>query len=177
MKHRVEILPSAWEDLKKIEDYYILQFDVQTALKVSDHILDTIERLEQFPDSGSATPDDWLNEQGYRMVICKRHIAIYRVISYRRYADGLHKVILPVGGINGLAWERTGGNNHMCKTEDDTFASDEDILNISKRLTRQNKEVYEVLAKQVNPHQNRVDTAKSLPEDAETKTDVKDISE
>lgn len=65
----------------------------------------------------------------------------------------------------------------MCKTEDDTFASDEDILNISKRLTRQNKEAYEVLAKQVNPHQNRVNTAKSLPEDAETKTDVKDISE
>lgn len=80
MKHRVEILPSAWEDLKKIEDYYILQFDVNTALKVSDHILDNIERLEQFHDSGSATPDDWLNEQGYRMVICKKHIVIYRVI-------------------------------------------------------------------------------------------------
>lgn len=28
----------------------------------------------------------------------------------------------------------------MCKAEDDTFASDEDILNISKRLTKQNKE-------------------------------------
>lgn len=67
----------------------------------------------------------------------------------------------------------------MCKAEDDTFASDEDVLRISKRLIRQNKEAYEVLAKQVNPH--RVDTAKSLfgilPEDAETKTDVKDISE
>ncbi len=85
MKHRVEILPSAWEDLKKIEDYYILQFDVQTALKVSDHILDTIERLEQFPDSGSATSDDWLNEQGYRMVICKKHIVIYRVIHETVY--------------------------------------------------------------------------------------------
>ena len=46
----------------------------------------------------------------------------------------------------------------MCKAEDDTFASDEEILRISKRLTRQNKEVYEVLAKQVNPHQNRIDT-------------------
>ena len=80
MKYKVEILPSAWEDLKKIEDYYILQFDVQTALKVSDHILDTIERLEQFSDFGSAIPDDWLDEQGYRMVICKKHIAIYRVI-------------------------------------------------------------------------------------------------
>jgi hypothetical protein len=39
-----------------------------------------------------------------------------------------------------MAWERTGGNNHMRKAEDDTFASDEDILNISKRLTKQNKE-------------------------------------
>ncbi len=85
MKPRVEILPSAWEDLKKIEDYYILQFDVQTALKVSDHILDTIERLEQFPDSGSITTDDWLNEQGYRMVICKKHVAIYRVIHETVY--------------------------------------------------------------------------------------------
>ena len=85
MKHRVEILPSAWEDLKKIEDYYILQFDVQTALIVSDHFLDTIECLVQFPVSGSATSDEWLNEQGYRMVICKKHIVIYRVIHETVY--------------------------------------------------------------------------------------------
>ena len=81
MKYKVEILPSAWEDLKKIEDYYVLQFDVQTAIKVSDNILDVIELLEQFPYSGSLTPDEWLNEQGYRMVICQKHIAIYRVIK------------------------------------------------------------------------------------------------
>ena len=81
MKYRVEILPSAWEDLKKIEDYYTIQFDAETAVKVSDHILDVIERLEDFPDSGSLTPDEWLNEQGYRMVICKKPIAIYRMIK------------------------------------------------------------------------------------------------
>ena len=85
MKYKVEILLSAWEDLKSIEDYYILQFDVQTALKASDHILDTMERLVQFLDSGSFTPDDWLNEQGYRMVICKKHVAIYRVIHETVY--------------------------------------------------------------------------------------------
>ena len=61
MKYRVEILPSAWEDLKKIEDYYTIQFDAETAVKVSDHILDVIERLEDFPDSGSLTPDECLN--------------------------------------------------------------------------------------------------------------------
>ncbi len=85
MKYKVEILPSAWENLKSIEDYYILQFDVQTALKVSDNILDTIERMEQFPDSGSAIPDDWLGGQGYRMVICKKLVAIYRVIHETVY--------------------------------------------------------------------------------------------
>lgn len=50
----------------------------------------------------------------------------------------------------------------MFITEDNTFASDENILSISKRLIRQNKEVYEVLANQVNPRQDQVDIAKSL---------------
>ena len=53
MSCRVEIRPSALEDLKQIEDCYALNFDVETALKASDHILDTIERLQDFPDSGS----------------------------------------------------------------------------------------------------------------------------
>jgi len=81
MKYSVQILPTAWEDLKKIEDWYLIQFGVDTALKVSTHILDVIERLEQYPDSGSQTPDSWLNEQGYRMVICDKHIAIYKLID------------------------------------------------------------------------------------------------
>lgn len=81
MGYKVEILPVAWEDLKRIEDWYIVQFDVKTALKVSDHILDAIERLETFPDSGSLTPDEWLNQHGYRMVICEKHVAIYKQIG------------------------------------------------------------------------------------------------
>lgn len=81
MGYKVEILPVAWEDLKRIEDGYIVQFDVKTALKVSDHILDAIERLETFTDSGSLTPDEWLNQQGHRMVICEKHVAIYKQIG------------------------------------------------------------------------------------------------
>ncbi len=85
MKYKVEILPSAWEDLKKIQDYYLIQFDLQTTTKVSDYILNTIERLEDFPYSGSMTPDTWLNEQGYRIVISKKHVAIYRKIEETIY--------------------------------------------------------------------------------------------
>ncbi|WP_310603249.1 type II toxin-antitoxin system RelE/ParE family toxin [Anaerosporobacter sp.] len=80
MTYRVEILPTAWEDLKRIEDWYIVQFSMETALKVSDAILDAIERLERFPDSGSLTPDEWLNQQGYRMIICEKHVAIHKLI-------------------------------------------------------------------------------------------------
>ena len=42
MVYKVEILPTAWEDLKRIEDWYLIEFDVKTALKVSDNILNTI---------------------------------------------------------------------------------------------------------------------------------------
>ncbi|MDE7424372.1 MAG: type II toxin-antitoxin system RelE/ParE family toxin [Lachnospiraceae bacterium] len=81
MVYKVELLPTAWEDLKRIEDWYLVQFGMETALKVSEHILDVIERLEKFPDSGSLTPDEWLNRKGYRMVVCKKHVVIYKQID------------------------------------------------------------------------------------------------
>ena len=85
MAYKVEILPTAWEDIKRIEDWYLIQFGVETALKVSNQILDAIERLERFPDSGSLTPDEWLNQQGYRMVICERHVAVYKQVEQTIY--------------------------------------------------------------------------------------------
>jgi toxin ParE1/3/4 len=81
VKYKINILPTAWEDLKQIEDYYFFEFGMNTAIKVTDHILDSIERLEQFPDSGTMTPDQWLNQLGYRMVICEKHVSIYRIIG------------------------------------------------------------------------------------------------
>lgn len=85
MRYKIEILPTALEDLKQIEDYYALQFDMDTAIKVVNHILDVIERLEEFPDTGTLTPDKWLNTRGYRMVIIKHHVAIYRMIEKAVY--------------------------------------------------------------------------------------------
>ena len=78
MSYEIEILSQAWEDLKQLQDYYCLRFNPSTARKVRNRILATIERLQDFPDSGSRLPDEWLTEQGYRMVICGRHIAVYK---------------------------------------------------------------------------------------------------
>ena len=74
-RYRVEILPTAWEDLKKIEDYYVLQFGVESAIKVTDQILNSIERLESFPDSGSLTPDKFVSI--YRQI--KDTVYIYHI--------------------------------------------------------------------------------------------------
>jgi toxin ParE1/3/4 len=85
MSFKVEILPSAWKDLKSIEDYYALEFDADTAIAVVDSILDRIEKLEIFPDIGNDTPDPWLNKRDYRMLICKKHVAIFRKIDKSIY--------------------------------------------------------------------------------------------
>lgn len=51
------IKASAWKDMQAIGDYYLIQSDAETALKVNDNILDVIQRMEDFPDSGSRTLD------------------------------------------------------------------------------------------------------------------------
>ena len=94
-KCRIEILPRAWEDLTSIEDYYYIQFDIESAQKVSDSILSSIEILEDFPDIDVLTPDKRLNQLGYRMyIISQSYVAIikhvddviyiYRIINTKR---------------------------------------------------------------------------------------------
>lgn len=81
---RVEILPSAWEGLARIKYRIQADFGEDVALQVTDRILDSLERLEQFPDSGSMTPDPWLNDLGFRMVISdKRCASIFRKVDER----------------------------------------------------------------------------------------------
>lgn len=70
---------------KKNEDCYLLQFGMESAMKVTEQILNSIERLESFPDSGSQIPDKWLNRKGYRMVISERYVSIYRQIDKITY--------------------------------------------------------------------------------------------
>ena len=40
-QYKVEILPTAWEDLKSVEDYYLLRIGVESAMKVTDQILNS----------------------------------------------------------------------------------------------------------------------------------------
>ena len=78
----VQILPSAWEGLARIKYSVRAEFGEDVAQRVTDQILNSLERLEQFPDSGSMTPDPWLNNMGFRMVISdKRNVSIFRRVG------------------------------------------------------------------------------------------------
>ena len=85
MKHMIKYLPSAQEDLKSIEDWCEMNFDAQNALRVTDSIVETIQRLEHFPESGSFPRDEWGKQQGFRLVFSGRHVAIYKVIDESVY--------------------------------------------------------------------------------------------
>ena len=78
----VQILPSAWEGLARIKYRVRAEFGEDVAQRVTDQILNSLERLEQFPDSGSMTPDPWLNNMSFRMVISdKRNVSIFRRVG------------------------------------------------------------------------------------------------
>ena len=78
----VEILPSAWEGLARIKYRVQAEFGEDVAMNVANRILDSLERLERFPDSGAMTPDPWLNNMGFRMVVSgKRNVSIFRRID------------------------------------------------------------------------------------------------
>lgn len=83
---KIEILPRAWEDLTSIEDFYYLEYGIESAQKVSDSILESIETLEEFPNIDVFTPDERLNQLGYRMfVINQKYVAIIKHVDKKIY--------------------------------------------------------------------------------------------
>ena len=90
--YRVEILRPAWDDLERIADMHLSLVGPKSAQKLTDGILDSIDTLKISPYGYPTVPDEELAEIGYRMVIYKKYLCIYRVIDEVVYvyhiADG-----------------------------------------------------------------------------------------
>lgn len=78
--YKIELLPTAWEDLDEIFDY-ISTYNPNSAEKTLDKIIKSLRRLEQFPNSGTYAPDIELKKYGFRMVISSPYISFYRFIE------------------------------------------------------------------------------------------------
>ena len=80
-KYKVEILLAAWQDIDKISDFHLRMVGAASAEKITDKILDTLDKLADFPYMGDQHPDPVLAKYEYRKVLCGDYVCIYKVID------------------------------------------------------------------------------------------------
>ena len=78
-EYRVEILLAAWQDIDRISDFHLRMSGAASARRITDGILDTLERLGAFPYMGAQHPDPELMHREYRKVLCGDYVCVYRV--------------------------------------------------------------------------------------------------
>lgn len=78
---KVEILPPAWVELNEIAEYHLHAAGVESARTITDKILSSLERLEQYPLSCPYAPDEELKLQGYKVLVCGKYVCFYRLIG------------------------------------------------------------------------------------------------
>lgn len=82
MKYRILRTDKAEEQLREII-FYIADDsgDVDIALDYLGKIETAINRLQDFPESGSIPRYSILKKQGYRVIIVERHLVFYKFIQ------------------------------------------------------------------------------------------------
>lgn len=80
MKHKILRTDKAEEQLREII-FYIADDsgDINIALEYLDKIETAINRLQEFPESGSVPRYSILKKQGYRVLIVERHLIFYKI--------------------------------------------------------------------------------------------------
>jgi len=82
---KIEILAPALKELDEIAEYHLLMVGQISAKKITDRILNALERLEEFPLSCPYVPDTELISQDYRMLVCDKYVCIYRLLGDTAY--------------------------------------------------------------------------------------------
>jgi len=89
-EYSVELSSLAWLDLDVISDFHLVEVGPKSARKITDKIMNSLERLETFPLSCPLVPYRELAEKGYRMLVCGKYICIYELIGKTVY---VHHII------------------------------------------------------------------------------------
>ena len=80
-KYKVEILLAAWHDIDKISDFHLRMVGAASAEKITNKILDTLDKLADFPYMGAQHPDPVLAKYEFRKVLCGDYVCVYKVID------------------------------------------------------------------------------------------------
>ena len=79
------ILEPAQRELEQIAQLHMNLVGPNSARKITNRILDSLSRLEQFPLAGSLPRDKDLRALWYRYVIAGKYICVYRLLGETVY--------------------------------------------------------------------------------------------
>ena len=78
---KLKILTTALNGMSQIAQNHLILVDPVSAEKITDYLFESLERLKMFPLSGPLINDDELGRKGYRILVCKKYICVYRLIE------------------------------------------------------------------------------------------------
>ncbi len=91
-EYTLQILAPAQCELEEIAQIHFELVGLDSALKITNRLLDALDRLKFSPEMGRRCKDKLLKLQGYRMLICGNYICFYRLkgntIMVHHIADG-----------------------------------------------------------------------------------------
>lgn len=79
-KYKVEILTLALQGIEKIAEYHLQMVGPKSAQRITDKLLDSIEKLGDYPLSGAEHPDEFLQKQGFRKLVYGEYVCVYKLI-------------------------------------------------------------------------------------------------
>jgi len=83
-KIKIIILEPARNDILQIAQYHLEQVGPASAKKITDRLMDAIDRLAAFSLMGQTHPDPLLAAQGYRKLIAAEpYVCIYKALENR----------------------------------------------------------------------------------------------
>ena len=80
-EYHLQFLRSAVDDLDRIADYHLQMVGAASAERITDQLLDAVERLEKYPYLGSLHPDPVLASMEYRRIVSGKYVCVYKVID------------------------------------------------------------------------------------------------
>ncbi|MDR1701674.1 MAG: type II toxin-antitoxin system RelE/ParE family toxin [Sporomusaceae bacterium] len=81
LKYKLVILTPAQRELEEVADIHFQLAGSDSAIKITDKILDAIEKLKAFPLLGVLSKDKELQQKGFRILIVGKYLCVYRVIE------------------------------------------------------------------------------------------------
>ncbi len=91
-EYTLQILAPAQRELEEIAQIHFKLVGLESAIKITNRIIDALARLKSSPEMGIRCKDKLFRLQGYRMLICGNYICFYRLkgetILVYHVADG-----------------------------------------------------------------------------------------